>query len=358
MDVLLEGMFYNGYGFAEDNRFLLHALDKAGCRVKIIPRDASSKHSALNEEEIRYIERFEQTVLQHNDIYICNYMGSFITRKPQFRINIARTGFETDRIPDFWLPKLNAFDEIWVFSSFNKQTFAGAGITANLKVIPSYCAWADQVLPEPPASTGGPFTFLSVFDWSDRKGYDILIKAYIEEFTSQDPVSLIIKTTDGHDAAIAAVKEWIAAIPDAPEIRIVNRIVPTDELIQLYQSSDAFVLPTRGEGWGRPVMEAMILGLPVIVTNWSGPTDFITENNAYPIQVEQLTTIHDHIYLFNGHRWAEPSLTDLRKHMRQVYSRPELAKEKGKQARKDITDRYGKDQMIGLIAKEVEKFKI
>ena len=49
---------------------------------------------------------------------------------------------------------------------------------------------------------------------------------------------------------------------------------------------DAFVLPTRGEGWGRPVMEAMAMGLPVIVTNFSGTTAFISSSTAYPLAFE------------------------------------------------------------------------
>jgi glycosyltransferase involved in cell wall biosynthesis len=47
--------------------------------------------------------------------------------------------------------------------------------------------------------------------------------------------------------------------------------------VSLYRSVDAFVLPSRGEGWGRPYMEAMSMGLPVIATNWSGPTEFVNE---------------------------------------------------------------------------------
>jgi glycosyltransferase involved in cell wall biosynthesis len=41
---------------------------------------------------------------------------------------------------------------------------------------------------------------------------------------------------------------------------------------RFYKAGDALVLPTRGEGWGRPQVEAMAMGLPVISTNWSGIT--------------------------------------------------------------------------------------
>ena len=44
---------------------------------------------------------------------------------------------------------------------------------------------------------------------------------------------------------------------------------------QMLLGADVFVLATHGEGWGRPLMEAMAMGLPVIAANWSGPTQFI-----------------------------------------------------------------------------------
>jgi glycosyltransferase involved in cell wall biosynthesis len=53
----------------------------------------------------------------------------------------------------------------------------------------------------------------------------------------------------------------------------------------LLASADAFVLPTRGEGWGLPIAEAMAMELPVLVTNYSGPAAFCSEDTAYLIPV-------------------------------------------------------------------------
>ena len=55
----------------------------------------------------------------------------------------------------------------------------------------------------------------------------------------------------------------------------------------MYAQSDAFVMPTRGEGWGLPICEAMAMGLPVVATNFSGPTAYLTRANSHPLRVER-----------------------------------------------------------------------
>jgi glycosyltransferase involved in cell wall biosynthesis len=74
-----------------------------------------------------------------------------------------------------------------------------------------------------------------------------------------------------------SLEEW-------PAVYLIDRHVPTVDLPRLYAAAGAFVLPSRGEGWGRPHTEAMAMGLPVIATNWSGPTEYMTEHNSYPLR--------------------------------------------------------------------------
>ena len=51
----------------------------------------------------------------------------------------------------------------------------------------------------------------------------------------------------------------------------------------MYRASDAYVIPTRGEGWGMPITEAMAMGIPAIVTGWSGTADFVTDRVGYTL---------------------------------------------------------------------------
>ena len=47
-------------------------------------------------------------------------------------------------------------------------------------------------------------------------------------------------------------------------------------------------IPSFGEGWGRPHVEAMASGTPVIATNWSGPTAYMNPSNSLPIRVQKM----------------------------------------------------------------------
>eukprot|EP00966_Prymnesium_polylepis_P326150 7382074-Prymnesium_polylepis.3 len=75
-----------------------------------------------------------------------------------------------------------------------------------------------------------------------------------------------------------------------PRVVLIDEMIPQAQLPSLYRAADAFVLPSRGEGWGRPVVEAMAMGLPTIATNWSGTATFLHEAHAYPLPYELVPT--------------------------------------------------------------------
>ncbi|MFD6265623.1 glycosyltransferase, partial [Micromonospora chalcea] len=101
-----------------------------------------------------------------------------------------------------------------------------------------------------------------------------------------------------------------------------NRLSAT-ELDGLYDMADAFVLPSRGEGWGRPYTEAMARGVLTIGTNWGGQLDYMDSSNSLLIDatvVPVSTAAAKEWPNFGGHQWAEPSVDHLRALMRRAYS--------------------------------------
>jgi glycosyltransferase involved in cell wall biosynthesis len=78
---------------------------------------------------------------------------------------------------------------------------------------------------------------------------------------------------------MAAVMEAVRA----PNIELIDRTLCYDELEKLYQASDVLVSLHRSEGFGLPIAEAMLHGLPVVATAWSGSVDFVDATVGVPI---------------------------------------------------------------------------
>lgn len=79
---------------------------------------------------------------------------------------------------------------------------------------------------------------------------------------------------------------------------------------------------------------------PIIATNWSGPTAFMTEENSFPLRIDGLDEIKEGPWKDSGMKWARPSVQHLRELMRFVHENPEIAIEKGKRARQDMLERF------------------
>ncbi|GMA56833.1 hypothetical protein GCM10025858_13360 [Alicyclobacillus sacchari] len=249
LNILLDGLFTNGSGFAEDNLRILSALRSGRHKVQIQNRLAGHAPNPA-------LRLFESVRLDTNDIYICNLMCGAVEARDDFRINIARTTFETDRLPKEWVTRLNAFDEIWVPSSFNADVFSSAGVVSPIYVIPETI---DFQIFDPkgdawPLPTHNQFVFLSIFDWQARKGFRELLQAYMEEFTVKDNVVLVVKTYDltGNRDPVGELAKCMELFSkhDSPPVYVLSRHLPIHEVAALYRAADAFVLPTHGEGWG------------------------------------------------------------------------------------------------------------
>jgi len=308
-------------------------------------------------------------------------------------VAVGRTMFETDRLDPEHVKRLNAMREVWVPTQWGLDTFARAGVRPEkLRVVPEavdierFDADAVAASPEfdleararrvlgPPLRGGGVRStkFLSVFKWEARKAPEVLLSAYLDAFTAEDDVALFLRcdlyhetaaeTATGTDLVAARIEAFAearrrdngATTKTTPRVYALPR-VPETELPSAYAAADAFVLPSRGEGWGRPHVEAMSLGLPVIATNWSGPTAFMTRQNAYPLAVEnELVALPEDSH-FKTHRWAQPSEDHLRSLLKHVHAFPEEARRKGKQAAADVRRRFAPETVARDVLRHVKR---
>ena len=270
--------------------------------------------------------------------------------------HIGMTTFETNGIPAAWQGSMRSQDEIFTFSNFNKQTFIDAGIRRPITVIPhgvDVAAFHPAVKPLDSVKemAAGRFVFGSNFDWTARKNPYALLKAYFTTFTATDPVLLVLKVYYQHpiEQGVAYMKNAIDAVrrslglTNAPQVAILSGIVGADQMPSFYSSLDAYVLPSRGEGFGLTYAEAMATGLPTVAVGWSGHMDFMTDANSYLLHDYKLTDItpedagtQTH---YAGQQWASCSVEELGHTMRSIFDNPTLAQRVGDKARMDmVTD--------------------
>lgn len=360
-------------GYADEARNFLFALESAGASVAARELRWSDKIATLPRERERILQKLLQTPAQANPVRISHILAPSLQSDPQARINIGRTMFETDRLPTDWTAACNRMDEIWVPTEFNRETFAFAGVRPEkLRVVPGtidLSAYNPNCEPLSIEDARG-YNFLSLFDWQTRKGWDVLIRAFVEEFSVNEDVSLIIKTHSSFGYSTQKIVEMVAnfltetAGCDLDKIPLVifqDSNIPDAQMPNLYRAADCFVLPTRGEGWGRPFMEAMAMGLPVIGTGWSGQTAFMNRENSLLIDYT-LTEVPEsswrEIPTYRGHKWAEPSLSHLRKLMRQVFEDRRAAKETGERARTHLEENFSYARVAKILLNEFERLGV
>lgn len=315
---------------------------------------------------------------------------------------IGRTMFETDTLPSGWANRLNTMDEIWVPTEFAKNIFLQGGVDIDKLIVVGepvdtqfYSPQDVSFLTPPPGdastysevemgSSGdnamivsdraeleelaqvkakGFTLFLFVGKWEQRKGVKLLLQAYLEEFSHEEKVALVILTNAYHSTSDFAgeidkfleEEEQGRHIADLkshlPSYRVLSKL-PQRLMPHLYSLASVLVIPSHGEGWGRPHVESMSCGVPVIATNWSGPTKFINEDNGYPLTIlPQLVPTPG----WEGHRWAQPNVTHLRELLRRVHTFPEEVKLKGQRARQDIVEKYSLEAMGVVFSQQIQR---
>jgi glycosyltransferase involved in cell wall biosynthesis len=352
--VVFRAPIFGASGYADISVGVLLALDAAGIPVQTIPLGDQDDVRKLLPHDVRdTIEAMRHNRLDlSRSVYFQSCQGLDFDLNTRGRFQVGHTMFETDRLPDGWAERCRVMDEVWFPARFFGQVLAKAGVPErNMRVMGRgfdsnlYRQGARKL--EIPNSRG--FNFLSVFDWHYRKGPDVLLRAYLSEFKSNEDVALILKVYQINDHSVnleAEITNFIErqmgmTLEQTPPIILLNGFLLNAEMPRLYAAANAFVLPTRGEGWG-PFMEPMACGCPVIATRWSGQLDYLNDENSFLIDLEGVVPVPSDVDIesFAGHCWAAPSVDHLRKQMREVFSSPEETARRAERGRRDVTERF------------------
>jgi len=259
------------------------------------------------------------------------------------RYNIGYWAWELPEFPDGWVGQHRFFDEIWCPSEFTR-----AAIAAKL---PKPVLAMPHAIDLPPPAPGArerlglpERTFLFVFSYDfnstqERKNPHAVIQAFRRAFPGAASAELVIKCQNAdraHDD-YAALRAELAGVPG---IHLIDRTLPRAEVNALLHACNCFVSLHRAEGFGLGVAEAMFLGRPAIVTNWSATAEYVNAANGCPVDYDLVRLDRDHGPYAKGQTWADPDIDHAARYMRQLVADESLCHRLGQQAAADIRRRF------------------
>lgn len=355
IEVKLHGIFFDASGYGKVNRNLALKLKDAGLKVKIDPKRGTNQ---LNEDELRVIVALQNTEISRNHILIDSVIPTF-GEMSSGKYKILYTTVESYTVPKQLLDCCSPYDEVWATSCWSADILKK--YLPNKPIYPVVTGADEQLYTE-----SGPkfdlkpnvkdFVFISVFGWNYRKGYDVLLKAYFDEFSEKDNVTLLIVSryqsgqSKYHKNKIKSDIEQIMrgfANKDLPHVVRYSQVIREADMPKLYRACNAFVLCTRGESGCLPPIEASLCGLPVIMSNCSGQQGYLRPDNAYLLEIDHLEVARPGT--FGLHYWdgqefpaftSEMSHTSTRKLLRQVYENYGEAKQRNKRLQKMILENF------------------
>jgi glycosyltransferase involved in cell wall biosynthesis len=252
---------------------------------------------------------------------------------------------------------LDFFDEIWAPSEFALSSLRGLSGKPMMAVPYAFDVSPDDSvgreffsLPE------DKFLFLCMYDGgsdSFRKNPEAVIESYKKAFPAErGDCGLVIKIGHPDDDVIARLHRELAGYEN------VYYMLETFSLAQVHslmKACDAFVSLPRAEGFGLMMAEAMMLGTPVVVTNYSAHTEFMDANVACMVDYRLIDVSKESALYQKGAHWAEPDTNDAARHMRRLYEDREYAARLAAAAREHIGKALGMEAISARVKARVDE---
>lgn len=301
---------------------------------------------------------------------------------------VGYTVWELERLPAHWPALLNRLDAVIVPCRWNVSVFRSGGVTVPIHVVPhlsqfggeGHSADADAAgRAALMARLGGPqaldgrFVFYGIGVWSERKGMERLLRAYLDTFTSADPVALILKTSANdltrwnrrwrsgwrrqHPRASFSAAALAARYPARAAWHVIDDDDLADgEMRALHAVGDAFVSLTRTEGWGLGAFDAAWSGNPVVMTGHGGQTDFLPPELACLLGY-RMVPAHEPLWArgySSRDAWAEPDAAHAGRCMRALAEDPAAARARGAQLAGHVRTEFAPERVLAALRAALE----
>jgi len=364
--------FYDHSGYGEAARSYALSLYKNGVPITLqLVSFEQNPPPIANKEDKDIIDSLINKSIKY-DVVIIQLTPDLYPRYVEpGKYNIGYFAWETTLLHPQWLAALGCVNEVWVPCDWNVKTIEESGLDKPVFKIPHGIdtAMFDNPDENKFAISGlskDTYKFYSIFQWTNRKNPEGLIRSYFNSFDQNDDVVLILKAYLGGN--VLKDKEFISeriayikkdmGVGGYPKIVVVVDKLSRSQMTGLHLYGDCCVSLHRGEGWGLVPFEAGLAGNPVIATGYSGNTEFMNKENSYLVDYQE-TFVSDmsgfNKWYFSSGCWAEPNLISASHWMQHVESNKEEAMLKGSRLKHNILSNFSFDAVSDIITKRISE---
>jgi glycosyltransferase involved in cell wall biosynthesis len=253
---------------------------------------------------------------------------------------IAHWVWELPQMPNDWRLGIPYVHEIWTPSRFAADALGTIAGGRPIYVLPHPidppADWPKQRL----LRDQRPFTALVILNIAssfERKNPCAAITAFRQAFGDDPQVRLIVKYANAFSYP-KAIELMEGAAAGATNVTFIGDTMDASGVDALYAEADVIMSLHRAEGFGLVIAEGMLRGIPVIATDWSGNTDFLTPETGVPVSYRLIPAndpqdTYDHPTM----RWADADIGQVAQALRTMRANPDLRLTIGSEARAHAT---------------------
>jgi glycosyltransferase involved in cell wall biosynthesis len=402
INVLLEAPIMTQSGYGEHSRLVFRALRKIdGVKLYVSPLEwgATSWASSFDKQEVEDVQScindlmhaMSNNMQPNFDVQIHVGILNEFEKKAPYSICVT-AGVETDRVSAEWLIRTyKGVNKIITPSEHAASGFRDTSYTAinqntnSETLIECNPETVVDVVPYPVKqkevkslefNLDTEFNFLSVALLGPRKNIELMCKWFVEEF-KDDNVGLVVKTGRSRGSIIdknhtrSILKPHINLQGKKCKVYLLHGSLEESEIHSLYKRNDvqAYVTATSGEGFGLPVFEAAYSGMPIVATDWSAHTEFLSapykegnkkkEKKLFAKVDYELQPIPPHVVwkdiLVEDSRWAIPKENSFKKQLRNMYKNYGMYKKWAKALQDNLLKTHENDLILDNMSKAIIK---
>lgn len=377
---------YSGYGARA--RDFVKALDKSKYDVKILAqRWGNTRFGYLGDhQEYELQSMIIPQMTQQPDVWIQVTVPNEFQKVGKYNIGLT-AGMETDICPPEWVEGCNRMDLVLTSSEHGRNSLVNTSFDINksgqiagkLQVstpvevlfegvdLEKYFKIGSEGVTELSSNLDSieeSFCYLFVGHWlqgafsQDRKNVGWTVKAFLETFKNKKKQPALILKTQSANASINDRDNIFKKIEEVrrtvkgnlPNIYVLHGELNDAEINELYNHDKvkAMINFTKGEGFGRPLLEFSLTGKPIIASGWSGHTDFLnrefvslvggTLNNVHSSAVQKGLIIKEA-------KWFQPDDAEVGRALKDVFQKYSKYQELGKRQRHYAKTNFSSEKM-------------